>query len=271
LVVPRRLVGEYALAVQGRTKDPDTLVSRPHRHLFLVPWRHSTLIGVWHVVHTGAPDAFTVTEEELQAFLDEINAAYPALALTLQDISRWHAGLVLFGENRPGSTDLSYGKRSILVDHTLAHQVQGLISLIGVRATTARGMAARAVDLVCRYLGRKAPRSRTAVTPIWGGQIENFDVFLKQATAQWQHTLPAEVIGSLVRNYGSEYHRLVTEFAANPAWREPLGESTTIKAEVIHGVRQEMAQKLSDIVFRRTDLGTAGHPGETLAVDSQAA
>jgi glycerol-3-phosphate dehydrogenase len=237
-------------------------VSRPHRHLFLAPWRHATLIGVWHVVHTGAPDAFTVTEEELQAFLDEINAAYPALALTLQDISRWHAGLVLFGENRPGSTDLSYGKRSILVDHTLAHQVQGLISLIGVRATTARGMAARAVDLVCRYLGRKAPRSRTAVTPIWGGQIENFDVFLKQATAQWQHTLPAEVIGSLVRNYGSEYHRLVTEFAANPAWREPLGESTTIKAEVIHGVRQEMAQKLSDIVFRRTDLGTAGHPGD---------
>jgi glycerol-3-phosphate dehydrogenase len=100
------------------------------------------------------------------------------------------------------------------------------------------------------------------VTPIWGGQIENFDVFLKQATAQWQHTLPAEVIGSLVHNYGSEYPRLLTEFAANPAWRERLGESTTIKAEVIHGVRQEMAQKLSDIVFRRTDLGTAGHPGD---------
>ena len=31
---------------------------------------------------------------------------------------------------------------------------------------------------------------------------------------------------------------------------------------MIHGVRQEMAQKLSDIVFRRTDLGTAGHPGD---------
>jgi glycerol-3-phosphate dehydrogenase len=261
-VVPRRLVGEYALAVQGSTKDPDTLVSRPHRHLFLVPWRHATLIGVWHVVHTGAPDAFTVTEDELQAFLDEINAAYPALALTLQDISRWHAGLVLFGENRPGSTDLSYGKRSILVDHALTHQVQGLVSLIGVRATTSRGMAARAVDLVCRHLSRKAPRSRTAVTPVWGGQIENFDAFLKQANVQWQHILPAEVIGSLVHNYGSEYHRLITEFEAHPAWRETLGESTTIKAEVMHGVRHEMAQKLSDIVFRRTDLGTAGHPGD---------
>jgi glycerol-3-phosphate dehydrogenase len=262
-VVPRRLVGEYALAVQGSTKDPDTLLSRPHRHLFLVPWRHATLVGVWHVVHTGAPDAFTVTEADLQGFLDEINAAYPALALTLQDISRWHAGLVLFGENRPGATDLRYGKRSILVDHALTHQVQGLISLIGVRATTSRGMAARAVDLACRHLGRKVLRSRTAVTPIWGGQIENVDTFLKQATAQWQHTLPAEVIDSLVHNYGSEYHHLLTDLEAHPTWREQLGESTTIKAEVIHGVRQEMAQKLSDIVFRRTDLGTAGHPGDT--------
>jgi glycerol-3-phosphate dehydrogenase len=36
-----------------------------------------------------------------------------------------------------------------------------------------------------------------------------------------------------------------------------------IKAEVIHAVREEMAHKLGDVVFRRTDLGTGGHPGAT--------
>jgi glycerol-3-phosphate dehydrogenase len=30
---------------------------------------------------------------------------------------------------------------------------------------------------------------------------------------------------------------------------------------VIHAVREEMAAKLADCVFRRTDLGTAGDPG----------
>ncbi|MCB0095190.1 MAG: hypothetical protein KDE46_05680, partial [Caldilineaceae bacterium] len=29
----------------------------------------------------------------------------------------------------------------------------------------------------------------------------------------------------------------------------------------VHAARAEMAEKLSDIVFRRTDLGTGSHPG----------
>ena len=31
----------------------------------------------------------------------------------------------------------------------------------------------------------------------------------------------------------------------------------------MHAIRAEMAQKLGDVVFRRTDLGTAGNPGES--------
>jgi glycerol-3-phosphate dehydrogenase len=32
-------------------------------------------------------------------------------------------------------------------------------------------------------------------------------------------------------------------------------------AEAIHAVRAETAQRMGDIVFRRTELGTDGHPG----------
>ncbi len=35
-----------------------------------------------------------------------------------------------------------------------------------------------------------------------------------------------------------------------------------IGAEVIHGIREEMAQHVDDVVFRRTELGTAGFPGQ---------
>jgi glycerol-3-phosphate dehydrogenase len=65
----------------------------------------------------------------------------------------------------------------------------------------------------------------------------------------------------LARNHGSAHAdvlRLVTEA---PQWGETIGTSPTLKAEVIHAVREEMAAKLSDCVFRRTDLGTAGDPG----------
>jgi glycerol-3-phosphate dehydrogenase len=40
-----------------------------------------------------------------------------------------------------------------------------------------------------------------------------------------------------------------------------LPGATTLKAEVLHAIREEMALTLADIVFRRTDLATGGHPG----------
>jgi glycerol-3-phosphate dehydrogenase len=262
--VGRQLLSEkYALGVQAETRDADAIVSRGHRHLFLIPWRDYTLVGVWHVVHNGGADEFIVTEQELQKFLDEINEAYPSLDLTLKDISIWNAGLILFGNNNSEEIDHSFGKRSIIIDHAKDDQVEGLVTLIGVRYTTARGTAERAVDLVFNKLGKKPPKSATPVTPIYGGQIACFDQYLHQATAQRPRTLSTEVIPSLIHNYGSAYRNVLKYIDEDATWSQTLGTSKVIKAEVVHAVREEMAQKLGDVVFRRTDLGTGGHPGET--------
>jgi glycerol-3-phosphate dehydrogenase len=260
-VVARRFKGEYALTVQARTKDPDAILSRKHRHLFLVPWRAYTLVGVWHVVYQGAPDDYTVTEEELQTFIDEVNEAYPALGLTLDDVSMWNAGLVPFGENRPGAVDLSYGKRSRLIDHTKDHGIEGLITLIGVRYTTARREAAKAIDLAFRKLRKNAPPSPTPAASIYGGQIECFDEFLRQSAEHCPTTLSVEVMHALLHNHGSQYRAVLKYFDEDPGFAETLGQSTVIAAEVVHAVREEMAQRLGDVVFRRTDLGTGEYPG----------
>ena len=37
-----------------------------------------------------------------------------------------------------------------------------------------------------------------------------------------------------------------------------------VGAEVIHAIRNEMACTLADIVIRRSELGSMGHPGEEL-------
>ena len=261
-VVSRRLTEKHALAVQGNTRDPDAILSRKQRHLFIVPWRDYNLIGVWHVVYQGNPDKFTVSEKELQLFLDEINQAYPAYNLTLSDISMWNAGLVLFGKNKPGTANLSYGKRSLLIDHSLTHNIDGLITLIGVRATTARGMAEKAVDLAAEKMGRKIPCSRTSVTPIYGGEIDFFEDFLKQAIKNRPKTIEVQSMRPLIHNYGSQYRKVLNCIDENPGWAKTLGSSKVLKAEVIHAVREEMAQKLVDVVFRRTELGAAGYPGE---------
>ena len=44
-VVPRRLTGDYGFACQIKTKDPDAVLSREGRHIFIMPWRNCSLFG----------------------------------------------------------------------------------------------------------------------------------------------------------------------------------------------------------------------------------
>ncbi len=261
-VVGRQLTKTHGLAVQGSTKDPDALLSRGRRHLFLMPWREHTLVGVWHLVHTGDPDIFAVSTADLRGFLAEINEAHPGLGLTLADVSLCGAGLTLFGENAPDARDLSYGKRSVIIDHAHEHGVAGLVTVVGVRFTTGRGVAEKAIDLACRKLGRRPPASRTAVTPVYGGQVERFAEFARQAVAQRPPGVSPETMAALLQNHGSAYREVLTYVEQDPRLAATLGSSRVLGAEVVHAVREEMAQTLADVVFRRTDLGTAGHPGE---------
>ncbi len=259
-LIKRQLHASHALALIGRTRDPDALLSRAARHLFVVPWRDYSLIGVWHTVYAGDPDAAVVTERDIQAFVDEANAACPSLALAPDEVTCYNAGLVLFGENRPGATHLSYGKRSRIVDHRAADGVNGLITCLGVRWTTARGVAERVVELVGRKLGRRLRPGRTNVTPIYGGAIDDVARFTSDALASRPPGIAPEVMRDLVRNHGSAYGRVLAHGGPTPSLLEPIGGSRVLKAEVVHAVRAEMAQKLADVVYRRTDLGTGELP-----------
>jgi glycerol-3-phosphate dehydrogenase len=69
-------------------------------------------------------------------------------------------------------------------------------------------------------------------------------------------------MSALVHNHGSEYKQVLKYVTQDPKYAETLPGSTVTRAEVVHSVREEMGQKLGDIVFRRTDLGTGGNPGE---------
>lgn len=260
-VLRRSFHETLALAVRGRTRDPDALLSREARHLFIVPWRGYSLVGVWHVVYDGPPDEVALTERDVQVFLNEINGAYPGCGATLAEVTRGQCGLVLFGENEPGAVHLSYGKRSRLVDHARTHGVHGLITLVGVRYTTARSEADRAVDLVLEKLGRPARPSSTAWIPIWGGDIELLDAFTADAIRRRPAGVGEASIRNLVRGHGTRYTDIMKYVTEDPTLATTMGSTATIGAEIVYAVREEMAQTLADAVLRRTDLGTAEDPG----------
>jgi glycerol-3-phosphate dehydrogenase len=69
-----------------------------------------------------------------------------------------------------------------------------------------------------------------------------------------------ELARCLVANYGSQWPVVLKYANDNPLLFKTVGKSSTLKTEVLHAVHEEMAMHLSDVVFRRTDLGTGQVP-----------
>jgi glycerol-3-phosphate dehydrogenase len=218
------------------------------------------LVGTWHKVYGQGPDTVAMGDDEILGFIEEVNARYPDANLRLDEVGLWNAGLIPFGDKSRGDEDLSFGKRSILMDHQRQHGIAGLVTLIGVRYTMARGDAARAVDIVARGLGNRAPRPATDRIPVHGGKFETFESLVGEVRAEALE-LDSEVAVAIAHNYGSEFRRVLKYARDDPAQMQRLGATTVIKAEVTHAVREEMAVALADVVWRRTDLATGGDPG----------
>ena len=265
LVVNRPLVREHAVGIYSKRtfQDDDALISSGSRLFFITPWHHLSVIGTAHLPYHGAPDTFAVTEEDVQTFLDEVNEAYPAAAVKREEVVTVHRGLLPMDGINPATGDVKLAKQYRVRDHGQEEGIDGLISVIGVKYTTARYVAQRTVDLVFRKLGKKSPRSRTATTPVYGGDIEQLGAFVKGETAKYARMLDAETMQHLIYNYGTAYPEVLQYVKESPSLYQPLTPaSPVIKAEIVHAVRDEMALRLSDVVLRRTELGLAGNPGD---------
>lgn len=144
LVLSRAITGPQALGMRSGG-----------RFLFAVPWAGRSMVG------TAYEDAGRAAADSWRAFVAEAAAAYPWAGLREQDVAVVHCGLV------PGSGDASgLATSTSLADHESADGLPGLISVVGVKYTTARGVAERVVDLACSRLARRTAPCRTAATPL---------------------------------------------------------------------------------------------------------
>jgi len=261
IILNRKPQNSLALAVTTQTKDIDALIDRGGRHLFMVPWRNYTMFGVWHVVYDKKPDHVIVTDEEIEEIISEINQANPAFNISYDDISLILSGLTLFGERKPGSKRLKFGKRSLLIDHLKINNIQGLLTLVGVRATVAREMAQKIINLVGKRSDKKIRESETHKTPIWGGDIVNIKDFENFIFQNYKH-ITNNILYRLIRNYGSKITKILDFDSSINFNHEQINGTNLLKSEIVYAIRHEMALKLSDVVLRRTDIGSGGNPGD---------
>ena len=237
------------------------------RLLFIAPWRGHAIVGTSHDSFDGAAGALTVRREDVTRFLDEVHTAFPGAGLQISDVSLVHRGLLPASSGHGSNTLL---KTSQVRDHRL-DGVAGLVSVLGVRYTTARDTAQRAVDTVFGVLGKTPPPCRTAVTPLVGGDTSDTQALLREAVTGAPPHVTKLTPARLVRSYGTAYRHLLDQLGSQPADSRPLGTGCDVTpGEVRHAVRAEMALTLEDAVLRRTEIASAGHPGDDVLASTAA-
>jgi glycerol-3-phosphate dehydrogenase len=231
------------------------------RMLTLVPWRGRAIVGTSHAHALAMPGA-RPRGAEVERFIAEANEAFPSLGLTRGHVALVHWGLVP-ATQQPGKPPELQPAPSIL-DHS-RDGAPGAMTVTGVKYTTARGVAERAVNAAARVLKRKIRRSATATTLLPGAAIADHEALAIETARKLRIDLAPPILSRLAEVYAERSADIIRLMVDDASLREPLAADTAVTgAEIVHVIREEMALHLPDVVLRRTGIGAAGHPGEEL-------
>ncbi|MGH1541013.1 MAG: FAD-dependent oxidoreductase [Arenicella sp.] len=155
-IVTRQLLPEHAIGIQS-SQASDSVVGSSKRLYFIVPWQDRSMVGTTHFHYDGAINTLSnereTMKQEIQQFIDEINQAYPDINLALDDVIYCYHGLTPANEpsQHANATRLHHSK---VIDHADNDAIDGLISIISIKWTTARLIAEKVTDLAAKKLSK---------------------------------------------------------------------------------------------------------------------
>ena len=227
--------------------------------LTLVPWHGRALIGTALSLDFKQPSDLGVTATDIEAFIADANSAFPALKLTRADVTLVHRGIVP-AQRGPGGRAELLGA-ALILDHA-SERAPGAMTVVGVKYTTARAVGARAAAAAAKALGGSTRNTDTDRAILPGAGIADHEALAIETARAVGLELAPPIIRHITTIYGDRCAAIVRLMAERSDWRMPLVPGRpNVGAEVVHAIRNEMACTLADIVIRRSELGSAGHPG----------
>ena len=217
---------------------------RDGRPVFATPWEGATLVGTTDLDHRESLDREpSITGDEAAYLMEAMHAAFPALALTLDD------ALGSFSGVRPvvggGAADPSRESR----EHAI-HVDRGLVTVTGGKLTTFRVIALDALAKA-QGAGLLAARTTAAATSLDPAQDAPILDVVEPGPAL--ERLPVQVARRLLGRHGEDAEAMVAD--ARPGALEEVAGSTTLWAELLWSARHEDVVHLDDLLLRRTRLG----------------
>jgi glycerol-3-phosphate dehydrogenase len=252
------------LVKRSITNDVAAGVYKPGgQALFITPWKGFSLIGTLHTPFNGNVERPDVAWSDIRDFVHEINLAYPDAQLSEDDVLGYNSGLLPGAPGCQNASSVQLLKQYQIVDHRERDAMDGLLTVIGVKYTTALDVARKTVDHVLKKLRHPLFPSLLNNHYVVGGNIQDINTYKQEQIEKDLHHLGPESICHLIESYGNDYRSIVEQYAGEKdAFEQLVLDSPVRRFEIIHAIREEAAEKLSDVVLRRTDLASKGYPGD---------
>lgn len=203
-----------------------------NRLLFAVPWQGRTMVGTWYFPSADNQDRLTVSPQELDTMLLELNSGFENWNFRSTDVLMLHVGqqpLHASSNSDPQPIDAPFIAEGI--------RYGGLSSawvVQGEKWTTARLTAQKVVEKIARHSGFKLARSVSSRKPLYtlpgelaGISTANIDEILTYSLRhEMVRTLPDLLlrrtnIGAAGRPPSDEIERISKLAASELGWNEP--------------------------------------------------
>jgi glycerol-3-phosphate dehydrogenase len=236
------------------------MMSPGGRHFNIIPWRGHSLIGTTDREYIGGPDAYEITREKIEEFLAEVNGA-----LNEKDQIAYSDVLYTYGGLRPlvedQTKEVYKSSRKYEIYDNEKDGLKGLITVEGGKYTTSRSLAEKVVRMAVKKFGMGSYKSKTTKKYLAGSEIKNINSFIGSSVFE-NEDFSEKTIEYLARVYGTEIIQVLKIARHQPELGIPVNTDGEILAQVVFAIRDEMARTLTDILLRRTGIGTLGHPGK---------
>ena len=234
LVIPRtRLNSQHAVVFDS---------PRDHRHVFLIPWGDSCLVGTTDTDYQGNLDRPAADANNVEYLLEAVRHTFPGAQIEHDDVISTFAGL------RPliSSTGGTYG---LSREHKIVESPSGLVTVAGGKLTTHRLMGKQLTDHAQKRLAQDysthAKVECHTEEPLEGAQTGRVR----------ECKLEMSVSQHLIDTYGNDATWILAYAEENTSLGERIvPELPYLMAEVLHAVQHEMALTLSDVLIRRTHV-----------------
>lgn len=258
-IIIQRPLSEFAFALRDHRPPVDDY-AKPDRFFFFVPWREATMIGTWYFAHGGSPDEISLTQNEASRCIQQINYLLPGAKIQEDEICFVHKGLVPTEKGHPHEK-INLKNHFCLIDHDLKGAPRGIISLLGVKYTTARNVATKIVDLISKKCGRQLDRHRAEIPFKGNRKTIDFQSFIKEKRRNNPFNFEEATVRHLAFNFGNDYDSIENLLAENiELGRRIPGSDEAIIAELLFCIKHERVCHLSDLLIRRTDIGSLKKP-----------